>query len=213
MVIGDYGAAHRKAGNEHEKNNELIRTETNSDSMSLYGVRTSSLLIFFILRRKERKAQPQFRTRMTRIFMDNILSEKSINSTYPNEPQSTQRAQRFFKPISVSSVHSVVLTFRKFDPRLSASTVASVDVAHTYGSRHAWRSAFHHVCSSLKSPASGASVSALIGVHLRFFIDVIFQTGLTGSTGYVFNPVHPVILSNLKRQFLAPHLNAKLMEG
>ena len=52
--------------------------------------------------RKERKAQPQFGTRMTRIFMDNILSEKSINSTYPNEPQSTQRAQRFFKPISVS---------------------------------------------------------------------------------------------------------------
>ena len=62
-----FGAAHRKAGNEHEKNNELIRTETNSDSMSSYGVRTSSLLIFFIPGRKERKAQPQFRTRITRI--------------------------------------------------------------------------------------------------------------------------------------------------
>ena len=172
--------------------------------MSSYGLRTSSLLIFFIPGRKERKAQPQFRTRMTRIFMDNILSEKSINSTYPNEPQSTQRAQRFFKPISVSSVHSVVLTFRKFDPRLSASTVAPVGVAHMYGSRHKWRSVFHHVCSSLKSPASGARVSAFIRVYLRFFIDVIFQIGLTGSTGYVFNPVHPVILSNLMCLIPAP---------
>ncbi len=26
------------------------------------------------------------------------------------------------------------------DPRVSASTVAPVDVAHTYGSRHTWRS-------------------------------------------------------------------------
>ena len=54
MVIGDYGAVHRKAGNEHEKNNELIRTETNSDSMSLYGVRTSSLLIFFFYTKTQR---------------------------------------------------------------------------------------------------------------------------------------------------------------
>ena len=104
----------------------------------------------------------------------------------------------------MSSVHSVVLTFRKFDPRLSASTVAPVDVAHTYGSRHAWRFAFHQVCYSLKNAASGASVSALIRVHPRFFKNVIFQTGLTGSTGYVFNPVHPVILSNLKCQLPAP---------
>ena len=33
--------------NEHEKNNELKRTETNSRSVSSYGVRTSSLLNFF----------------------------------------------------------------------------------------------------------------------------------------------------------------------
>ncbi|MFZ2410358.1 MAG: hypothetical protein WAW23_02190 [Candidatus Methanoperedens sp.] len=111
---------------------------------------------------KERKAQPQFRTRMkriVRIFTDN------------------------------------------FNPRASA------------------QSAFHHVCSSLKNPASGTKVSAFItpkpcgfstprtrmpaGIrghalqrrdsgryHLRFFKNVIFQTG---STGYVFNPVHPVI--------------------
>ncbi len=44
------------------------------------------------------------------------------------------------------------------------------------------------------------SVSAFISVHLRFFKNVIFQTGLTGSTGYVFNHVHSVILSNLKCQ-------------
>ena len=73
------------------------------------------------------------------------------------------------------------------------------------------QSVFHHLCSSLKNPASGASVSAFIRVYLRFFIDVIFQTGLTGSTGYVFDPVHPVILSNLKCP--APLMSAKLMEG
>ena len=42
-----FGAAHRKAGNEHEKNNELIRTETNSDSMSSYGVRKKFVVNFF----------------------------------------------------------------------------------------------------------------------------------------------------------------------
>jgi len=40
-------------------------------------------------------------------------------------------------------------------PRVSASTVAPVDVAHTYGSRHTWRSAFHNI------------PSAFICVHLR----------------------------------------------
>ncbi len=73
------------------------------------------------------------------------------------------------------------------------------------------QSAFHHVCSSLKNPASGAS--ALIRVHLRFFKNVIFQTGLTGSTGYVFDPVHPVILSNLNCLLIAPRQSTKLMEG
>jgi len=127
-----------------------------------------------------------------------------------------------------------------FYPRVSASTVAPVDVAQpsrqltpctrmpahwhtwtrpqgaqplTYGSCHTWRSAFHHVCSSLKETASGASVSALIRVNPRFFKNVIFQRGLTGSTGYVFNHVHPVILSNLKCQLSAPWQSAKLLRG
>ncbi len=34
--------------NEHGKNNELRRTETNSDSVSSYGVSPSSLLIFYL---------------------------------------------------------------------------------------------------------------------------------------------------------------------
>ena len=82
------------------------------------------------------------------------------------------------------------------DPCKSASTAQSV---------------FHHVCSSLKNPASGAV--ALIRVHLLFFNNVIFQTGLTGLTGYVFNPVHPVILSNSKRHLSTPRQSANLMEG
>ncbi len=113
MVMGDFGAAHRKG-------------------------------------RKERKAQPQCGTRMTRIG-------------------------RIFT-----------------DPCVSVSSAQSV---------------FHHVCYSLKNPASGAKVYAFIRVHPRFFKNVIFQTGLTG---YVFNPVHPVILSNLKCQASAPRRNVRL---
>ncbi|GFO96488.1 hypothetical protein ig2599ANME_0677 [groundwater metagenome] len=52
-----------------------------------------------------------------------------------------------------------------------------------------------------------------IRVHLRFFESLIFQTGFTGSTGYVINPVHPVILSNSKSQLTAPWQMAKLKEG
>jgi len=156
-VVPPEGAVHRKVGyeswfiKEPEKNNELKQTETNSVSVSSYGVRTSSLLIVFILGRIYRKAHPQFGTRMTRI------GRISTDTANPQAP------------------------------------------------------AFHHVCSSRKNPASGASVSAFIRVYLRFFIDVIFQTGLTGSTGYVFNPVHPIILSNLKCP--APLMSTKLMEG
>jgi hypothetical protein len=51
-------------------------------------------------------------------------------------------------------------------------------------------------------------VSAFIRVHTRFLNDVIFQTGLTGFTGYVFNPVYPVILSNSKCQFTYPLYSA-----
>ncbi len=143
-VVPLEGAVHHKVCyrpwfiKEPEKNNELKRTETNSGSVSSYGVRTSSLLIFFIFGRIYRKAQQHFGTRMTRIG-------------------------RIFTDTA--------------NLRTSASSAQSV---------------FHHVCSSLKTPASGASVSAFIRVYLRFFIDVIFQTGLTGSTGYVFDPVHPV---------------------
>jgi len=158
----DFGATHRKVCYEPlfikkpYKNNELKRTETNSGSASSYGVRMSSLLIFFIPGRKYRKAQPQFRTRMTRIGR---ISTDTVN------------------------------------PHASASSA---------------QSAFHHVCCSLKSPASGAKVSAFIRVHPRFFKNVIFQTGFTGSTGYAFNPVHPVILSNLKCQLPTFQWSAKV---
>jgi hypothetical protein len=108
--------------------------------------------------RKDRKAQPQFGTRMTRI------------------------AQIFTDTANL---------------RVSASSA---------------QSAFHHVCLSLKNPASETEVSAYIRIHPWFFKNVIFQTGLTGSTGYVFNPVHPVILSNLKCQLLAPRQSVRVME-
>jgi len=109
----------------------------------------SLYLHFRTAHHKEHKAQPQCRTRMTRIGQ--------------------------------------IFT----DPCKSASTA---------------QSAFHHVCPSLKNPASGTSVSAFIRVHLRFFKNVIFQIGLTG---YVFNPV---ILSNLKCQLLAPWQNVIQLE-
>jgi len=71
----------------------------------------------------------------------------------------------------------------------------------------------HHICSSLKNLASGASASAFICVYLRFFKNMIFQTGLTGSTGYFFYHVHPVILSNLKFQLPETPWSAMVMEG
>jgi hypothetical protein len=43
--------------NEHDKNNELKRTETNSGGVSSYGVRTSSLLIFKPERGGDREKQ------------------------------------------------------------------------------------------------------------------------------------------------------------
>ncbi len=60
------------------------------------------------------------------------------------------------------------------------------------------QSVFHYSFSGMKSTCT--KVSAFICVHLRFLNWVIFRTGFTGFTGYVlfFNPVNPVILSNLK---------------
>ena len=113
-VVPLEGAVHRKVCyrpwfmKEPEKKNELKRTGTNSDSVSSYGVRKSSLLIVFILGRIYRKAQPQYGIRMTRIGR---ISTDTANL------------------------------------RASASSAQSV---------------FHHVCSSLKNPASGASVSAFV---------------------------------------------------
>ena len=103
--------------------------------------------------RKERKAQPQCGTRMTRIG-------------------------RVFT-----------------DPCASASSAQSV---------------FHHVYFSLKNTASKTKISAFINVHPRFFKNVNIQTGLTG---YVFNPAHPVILSNLKYQLTSPGQSTMTMEG
>ena len=144
------------------------------------------------------------------------------------EPQINADERRYEPVTELGAAHRKVRKYRKAqpqcgtrmtrigriytDPCASASTVAPVDVAHTYGSRHTWRSAFHHVCSSLKNPASDTRVSAFIRVHPRFYKNVIFQTGLTGLTGYVFNPVHPVILSNLKYQPHAPRQSVRVEE-
>ena len=92
---------HRKVGyeprfiNGHEKNNELIRTETNSSSVSSYGVRTSSLLIFVIPGHEERKLEQHkylsigktipSGTRMTRI--KRIYTDNPIRA-YPRNPRS-----------------------------------------------------------------------------------------------------------------------------
>lgn len=81
-----------------------------------------------------------------------------------------------------------------------------------YASVSSAQSVSYHVCSSLKNPASDTKESAFISLNPRFFYDVIFQTGLTGLTGYVFNPVYPVIMSNLNGWFPAPHQSAMVRE-
>lgn len=75
------------------------------------------------------------------------------------------------------------------------------------------QSVFHNFCPSLKNRASKTKVSAFICVHPQFFKNVIPQTGLTGSIGYIFNLVHLVILSNSKRHLPAPEKSAILREG
>ncbi len=112
-------------------------------------------------------------------------------------------------------IHRKVRKDRKAQPQCGTRmTMIGRIFTDTANPRAFAQSVFHHVCSSLKNPASG--VSALIRVHLRFLNEMIFQTGLTGLTGltgYVFNPVHPVILSNLKCQRPELPQIAKLLEG
>jgi len=67
---------------------------------------------------------------------------------------------------------SLLLTLKPQEyPRVSASTVAPVDVTHTYGSRHTWRYA-----SSAQSAFHRRS-SAFIRVHLRLiFVSLCDRT-------------------------------------
>ncbi len=58
------------------------------------------------------------------------------------------------------------------------------------------KSVFYRSFSRMKS--TDRKVSVFISVRPRFSNGVIFQMGLTGLIGCGFNPVHPVILSNLK---------------
>ena len=114
-----------------------------------------------------------------------------------------------------SAAHRKVRNERKAQPpsRTLMTQIGRIftDTSNPRASASSAQSAFHHVCSFLKNTASGVSV--LIRVHPRFFKNVIFQTGFIGSTGYVFNPVHPVILSNLKCQLPAPLKSARVREG
>jgi hypothetical protein len=80
------------------------------------------------------------------------------------------------------------------DPCASVSSVQSV---------------FYYSFSGMKPTC--LKVSAFIGVHLRFLNKVIFRTGFTRYVLF-FNPVNPVILSNLKCQPTTPRHNVKLME-
>ncbi len=102
------------------------------------------------------------------------------------------------------AIHRKVRKDRKAQPQF-VTRITRIGWIYT-DPRASAQSAFHHVCSSLKNPASGASISAFIRVHPWFFYDVVFQTGLTGC---VFNPV---ILSNLKCRLPVPEKNAKLEE-
>ncbi len=84
------------------------------------------------------------------------------------------------------------------------------DTANPCASVSSVQSVFHHSFSGMKPTCT--KVSAFIGVHLRFLNWVIFRTGFTGFTGYVlsFDPVNPVILSNLKCQLPTLRWSAKV---
>ena len=94
------------------------------------------------------------------------LNNEPLSGIFPrsycnNSPQSSQRTQRsvIMAPWYGNAQRLRTRIMRIFtDLCVSASTVAPVDVAHTYGSRHTWRSVFHH------------NPSAFICVHLRLNI-------------------------------------------
>jgi hypothetical protein len=107
----------------------------------------------------------RFRTQMTRIariFTDIFDRFASLFNSPDNKPQRSQRTQSRIAKLCALGVlfdgltlFTAWLTRINTYPRASASTVAPVDVAHTYGSRHTWRSTFYFI------------PSAFICVHLR----------------------------------------------
>gem|GEM_PF-2267400 len=164
--------------------------------------------------RKERKAQPQFRTRMTRIAR--IFTDASYPCASASSAQSVFHhvCPSLKSPASGASVSAFIMPkpcgFSTPRTRMPAGIRQGlrplrtrVHVCQCAGIRvHAidWRDSRRG--HALQRRDSGR-------LHLRFFKNVIFQTGLTGLTGYAFNPVHPVILSNLICQLPASRKSAK----
>ncbi len=156
--------------------------------------------------RKERKAQPQFRTRMTRIariFADTANPRASASSA--SSAQSVFHHVCSFLKNPAYGVSAFITPkpcgFSRPKPngsRLPNNTYALA--GHTW-TRPPEAQLWVPSTPRTRIPAGicGHALQRRISGrhHQRFFKNMIFQTGLTG---YVFNLVHPVILSNSKFQ-------------
>ncbi len=158
--------------------------------------------------RKERKAQLQCGTRMTRIgriYTDPCASVSSVQSVFHHVCSSQKN------PASGISAFITPKPCGFSDRNLRFSTPYPRMPRRAYVSAPSRGAALGCSTPRIRMPA-GIRGHALQRrdyrrSHLRFFKNVIFQTGLTGLTGYLFNPVHPAILSNLKCQIPAPRLS------
>jgi hypothetical protein len=148
------------------------------------------------LHRKERKAQPQKSlnseeiiragtqiTRIGRIYTDPCLSVSTV------APVDVAQPSRQLTPCTRMPAHC-----HKWTRPQGAQPL-------TYGSCHTWRSMFYRnpvIIDDDKKPQMNADKRRLIALFYRKErkAKVVFQTGLTGSTGYVlsFDQVHPVIM-------------------
>ncbi|MDO9097251.1 MAG: DUF1016 N-terminal domain-containing protein, partial [Candidatus Methanoperedens sp.] len=112
-----------------------------------------------ILEKCKDNLEREFYIRMTRKFgwSKNVLIHRIENQSYEKTPLN-------------QTTHRKVRKERKAQPQCGTRMTRIGRIyTDTANPRLSAQSAFHHVCSSLKNAASGASVSEFIRVHPRFF--------------------------------------------
>ncbi len=143
------------------------------------------------------------------LFVDWLFSVMEFDKTMHRKERKErkEKQQKYLCPLCHSMKKHRLSELRT---RMTRIGRIFTDTINPCASASSVQSVFHHSFSGMKPTCK--KVSAFICVHLRFLKKVIFRTGLTEFTGYVFNPVYPVILSNSRRRLPAPRQSARLLE-